>query len=191
MEDIRGYQAPVEVETTSNRSKLLGGAIVAVGAIALGAFAYASGALNPQVPAGAPGQQFASNAVPATPGMPQSQTPAAPPVTPTPLDQTPLAPQPSTPRASSNGQDQQASAEPKRHVARTKHSDDEAPASSDGSTDARQANNAANGTASMNTPAPAAAPPENAAPQQPADQTPPIMPQPVQPSQPESAQPPQ
>jgi hypothetical protein len=92
MRDIRGYEVH-EVETTSNRSKLMGAAVVALGIGALGVFAFASGDSRP-----AASQQMASNQIRTTPEGAQ-QMPA--PVTP-PLTQNPVIPAtPSKPQANS------------------------------------------------------------------------------------------
>ncbi len=76
MRDIRGYEIP-EVETTSNRSKLLGAAVVALGLGALGAYAFASGDS-----ASSASQQMASNQIRTTPDRYQAQQ-MPPPVSPT------------------------------------------------------------------------------------------------------------
>jgi len=103
MQDMRG--PTTEVATTSNRSKLLGGAIVAAGVIGLGVFAYAAGAFTTHP---SPARQVALNQLPATaPVVPQSQPSTAPPAT-TPLDDTPLAPQPRAAHEPSSDADQQA-----------------------------------------------------------------------------------
>ncbi len=113
MNDLRPIH-PDEVEISSQRSKLIGAAVVVVGLGALGAYAFASG----EAPNAAP-QKVVTNQVRTTPEYSETMPP---PVSPTPVTGKPVTPQPSKPQAQArhttdDEASQSAMAQPKQPVA--------------------------------------------------------------------------
>lgn len=115
MSDLREFQMP-EPEVSSNRSKLLGAAVVALGLGALGAYAFASG--DAAQPASL---QVATNQVRTTPDYGGQNVP--PPVTATPVGRQPVMPQSEKPKLEKKAakpkpdHNQQAVVQPKEPVA--------------------------------------------------------------------------